>query len=183
MENYTKQEVQEFLGTTNNKNNDLINSLATRGIVAKTNGKRGANLLFELDKPMADPIQQEFGFRPTMPNYTRILLEAFEDNGGRFVMTWKDISSFVWETQGVRVHYSNLSRAYKELFDNGKTIPDVQYIILDVHDNELTAHQEVLFGQRLAAYNAYYGEGYNAYQLTLNSFGYSLVKLKQISAF
>lgn len=183
MYTYTKQEVQEFLGTTNNNNQALIRALKTRSIAAKTNGKRGANMRFGLDKPMIDPVLEEFGFRPSMPNYTRILLKAFEDNGGRFVMTWKNISAFIWETQGVRVHYSNLSRAYKELFNNGKTIPDVQYIILDAQDNELTAQQEVLFGQRLAAYNAYYGEGYNAYQLTLNSFGFSLVKLKQVSAF
>lgn len=118
MYHYTKEQVQEFLGSKSNDINSLRQALKRRGFTVKT--KQGN---FILDKPMLCPIQQEFGFRPIRPNITRALLKTFYDFGGQLDMSWVEVANYIKETQGLDIHVPNLSTAYRELMAN----TDIEY--------------------------------------------------------
>jgi len=180
---YTKEEVQEFLETTNNNNQALLRSLKVRNITAETNGKRGANLLFILDKELVDPMMKEFGFKPTRPETTRALLKAFHDFGGQLNMSWAEVANYIRETQGLDIHHSNLSRAYKELMDNERANPMEAYVVIDSEGTELTTQERVAFDKYVAKLRETYDSNYMTFQLALSKFGYRNVKRKEIGAY
>ena len=182
MYTYTKQEVMEFLGTTTTVNNNLLDGLKRKGFTAKTNGKRGANLRFELDKPMVDPIQQEFGFRPSRPETTRALLKAFHDFGGVLVMSWIEVSVYIKETQGINIAPNNLSTVYVELLNNEKTCPVVRKIVLN-EGKPLTEDEKVEFDEYLAELREWNDNMSITFQMALGKFCYQNVKVKEIGAY
>jgi len=182
MYTYTKQEVQEFLGTTNNKNDDLINSLATRGIEAETNNRRGANLRFKLNKAMVDPIVEEFGFKPRRPNTTRTLLKVFQDFDGALNMSWAAVSEYIKETYGENIPATNLSTAYRELVENDKATPIDVSVLVDRTGEVINTKQELIFHKHIQELTKAY-DYYLAYQFALSKFDLTRVKSKEISAY
>lgn len=85
---YTKEQVQQFLGTTDNDSTNLKKALTRKGYEVKTNGKRGANLRFELDKELikqdAPTWTELFGFEPKYKSATTALLLLLHRNGPLF---------------------------------------------------------------------------------------------------
>lgn len=183
MYTYTKQEVQEFLGSASNDNQTLKRGLERKGFEVNTNGKRGANLLFILNKELVDPMVEEFGFKPTRPETTRALLKAFHDFGGQLNMSWAEVANHIKETQGLDIHHSNLSRAYKELLDNERANPMEAYVVIDSEGTELTPQERVAFDKYVSKLREAYDSNYMTFQLALSKFGYRNVKRKEISAY
>lgn len=85
---YTKEQVQQFLETTDNDSTNLKKALTRKGYEVKTNGKRGANLRFILDKELVastEPTWTElFGFEPKHKSAARALLLLLHRNGAMF---------------------------------------------------------------------------------------------------
>lgn len=183
MYSYTKEQVQEFLGSQSSDNQTLKRGLNRRGFEVGTNNKRGANLLFILDKELVDPMMEEFGFKPTRPETTRALLKAFHDFGGQLNMGWSEVANHIKATQGLDIHHSNLSRAYKELADNEKVNPMEAYVVINSKGTELTVEERVAFDKYIAELRQAYDGNYMTFQLALNKFGYRNVKRKEIGAY
>lgn len=182
MYSYTKQEVQEFLGTANNNNQALLRSLRVRNITAETNGRRGANLLFILDKELVDPMIKEFGFKPTRPETTRALLKAFHDFGGQLNMSWAAVSEYIKATQGINIAPNNLSTVYNELMENEKVCPVVRNIVLN-NGQPLTDEERDAFDEYLAGIRQWNSNMSITFRLALSKFNYQSVKVKEVSAY
>lgn len=178
MYEYSKQEVQEFLGSASNDINSLRQALKRRGYVVSV--KKGT---FNLDKELIDPLVAEFGFKPTRPETTRALLKAFHDFDGQLNMSWVEVANHIKETQGLDIHHSNLSRAYKELVDNEKANPIDRNIVLNDEGQPLTGEEKVAFDKYLMVLREWNDNMSITFQLALGKFGYKSVKVKEISAY
>lgn len=184
---YTKQEVQAFLETTTDRNNNLIDALTRKGYKVSTNGKRGANLRFILDKELkveADPVLEEFGFKPKRPEYTRMLIKVLvEDFNHNCGLTWNALSEYIETKYGVVIAPQHLSTAYSELVQQGTALnlrlSDREYLKKDgtkATDEEVEVLRFVI--------NGFVAQGVNpwiARQIGMTQQGLGYYKHKQLS--
>lgn len=185
MYNYTKQEVQEFLGTETTVNNNLLDGLKRKGFEAKTNGKRGTNLLFILDKELVDPMMEEFGFKPALPNYMRILIKVLrEDFGGVCLLTYRELSEYIEEHYNVSIDPSHLGATYRELVANEKA-PESKLVKPTLIKDGKEVDEETEAAFKLYISNKV-NEGYEfgrVWNIALECFDLKSVKGKIISAY
>lgn len=119
MYSYTKEQVQDFLGSQSSDINSLRQALKRRDFTVKT--KQGN---FILDKELIDPLVEEFGFKPVLPNYTRILIKVLrEDFEGVCLLTYRELSDYIRDNYDIFIDPSDLGKAYRELVAN----TDIEY--------------------------------------------------------
>lgn len=179
MYHYTKEQVQEFLGSASNDVNSLRQALKRRDFTVKT--KQGN---FILDKPMLCPIQQEFGFRPIRPNTTRLLIQVLADLGGTTTMNWTELNDYIKEHYGKSPGASHLSTAYRELVEHGTATDITSVKLFDRTTNELATEEQVKQFRKL--FYRLMGQGYPvgiAYNLALVYSQLKRSKVKEVGAF
>lgn len=125
MYTYTKEEVKTFLESKSNDNSALIRSLDRKGFEVKTNGRRGANLRFELNKELkVEGIEAILGFKPVRPRYTILLLKILIE--GEFVGTYEELASEVKHLFDETVDGNNIGKTYRELVEHGFAISSTE---------------------------------------------------------
>lgn len=117
MYEYTKQDVMEFLGTDKDRTDNLKTMLKTKGFTAKTNGKRGANLRFELDKELkkeVDKWTELFGFEPSRKTAVKTLLLFLHEQGKPVFMTDEELAFYTGQESA-----GTVQKARQELIQAG----------------------------------------------------------------
>lgn len=179
MHHYTKQQVQEFLGSASNDINSLRQALKRRDFTVKT--KQGN---FILDKPMLCPIQQEFGFKPTRPNTTRLLIQVLADLGGTTTMNWTELNNYIKEHYGKSPGGSNLSAAYRELVEHGTATDITSVELFDKSTGELATEEQIKQFRRM--FYTMMGQSYPvgiAYNLALVNCKLKRSRVKEVGAY
>ena len=186
---FTKEQVQKFLGTATNKNDNLIKGLANKGITATTNGKRGANLRFECDKPLEvelSEFEKEFGFKSKMPNVAVHLWKFFGLQGGQFYGSFRMLTKDLNEVFGTSYTHSNVYAVYKEFVEKGfanshreaKEEFDYWY---QVEGQAATAEQVEEYKELMAVKRDELSEKYpemTAHQVAMNAYFHAVEKLE-----
>ena len=177
---YTKEQVQDFLGSQSSDINSLRQALKRRDFTVKT--KQGN---FILDKELIDPLVEEFGFKPVLPNYTRILIKVLrEDFEGVCLLTYRELSDYIRDNYDIFIDPSDLGKAYRELVAHEKA-PESKLI-----QPTLIKNGKVVDEKTEAAFRAYldgkvsqgYGFG-RIWNVALERFDLKAVKGKIISAY
>lgn len=176
---YTKEQVQEFLGSKSNDINSLRQALKRRDFTVKT--KQGS---FILDKPMLCPIQQEFGFKPLRPNTTRILIQVLADLGGTTTMNWTELNNYIKEHYDKSPGGSNLSAAYRELVEYGTATDITSVELFDKSTGELATEEQIKQFRRM--FYTMMGQSYPvgiAYNLALVNCKLKRSRVKEVGAY
>lgn len=179
MYHYTKEQVQEFLGSASNDVNSLRQALKRRDFTVRT--KQGN---FILDKPMLCPIQQEFGFKPIRPNTTRLLIQVLADLGDTTTMNWTELNDYIREHYGKSPGATNLSTAYKELVEHGTATDITSIELFDRTTGELATEEQVKQFRKM--FYTMLGRKYPvgiAYNLALVNCDLRKAKIKEMGAF
>lgn len=179
MYTYTKQEVQDFLGSQSSDINSLRQALKRRDFTVKT--KQGN---FILDKPMLCPIQQEFGFRPIRPNTTRLLIQVLADLGGSTTMNWTELNDYIKEHYDKSPGATNLSTAYRELVEHGSAADITSVELFDRTTGKLATEEQVKQFRKM--FYTMLGSKYPvgiAYNLALVNCDLRKAKIKEMGAF
>lgn len=176
---YTKEQVQEFLGSKSEDNKTLRRGLLRRGFEVSI--KKG---VFTLNKELLCPIQQEFGFKPVRPNTTRLLIQVLADLGGTTTMNWTELNDYIREHYGKSPGASHLSTAYRELVEHGSAADITSVELFDRTTGELATEEQVKEFRKL--FYRLMGQDYPvgiAYNLALVYSQLKKSKVKELGAF
>lgn len=94
---YTKQEVQQFLETEQDRTDNLKRALTSKGYEVSTNRKRGEAFRFILDKELVaevDEWTELFGFKPSRKTAAKTLLLFLHEQGKPVFMTDDELAFY-----------------------------------------------------------------------------------------
>ena len=179
MYHYTKEQVQDFLGSRSEDNKTLRRGLLRRGFEVSI--KKG---VFTLNKELLCPIQQELGFRPVRPNTTRLLIQVLADLGGTTTMNWTELNDYIKEHYDKSPGATNLSTAYRELVEHGSAADITSVELFDRTTGELATEEQVKQFRKM--FYTMLGMKYPvgiAYNLALVNCDLRKAKIKEMGAF
>lgn len=94
---YTKQEVQQFLETEQDRTDNLKRALTSKGYEVSTNRKRGEAFRFILNKKLVAEVDQWtelFGFKPSRQTAAKTLLLFLHEQGKPVFMTDDELAFY-----------------------------------------------------------------------------------------